>query len=64
MSDTTYPPATIHGENDPRFDPVREEFQRRLDSGDELGASIAATIDGQNGKRRSRSRTSCRTPPG
>jgi CubicO group peptidase (beta-lactamase class C family) len=39
--------ATVQGDNDPRFDAVREEFQRRLDSGEELGASIAATIDGE-----------------
>ncbi|MCW4386076.1 beta-lactamase family protein [Salinibacterium sp. SYSU T00001] len=39
--------AVVHGDNDPRFDPVREEFERRLESGEELGASISATIDGE-----------------
>lgn len=48
MSDaTTTAPAAVHGENDPRFDAVREELQRYLDTGEELGASIAATIDGK-----------------
>lgn len=48
MSDTTPTrTAVVYGDNDPRFDAVREEFQRRLDSGEELGASIAATIDGE-----------------
>ncbi|PWB98124.1 serine hydrolase domain-containing protein [Salinibacterium hongtaonis] len=39
--------AVVHGENDPRFESVREELQRQLDSGEELGASIAATINGK-----------------
>lgn len=48
MSDTTSTTtARIHGDCEPRFDAVRREFQRRLDTGEELGASIAATIDGE-----------------
>jgi CubicO group peptidase (beta-lactamase class C family) len=48
MSDiTSTTAAIIHGDNDARFDSVRDQFRQRLDSGEELGASIAATIDGR-----------------
>ncbi|OAA62917.1 beta-lactamase [Cordyceps fumosorosea ARSEF 2679] len=40
--------ATVQGTNDPRFDELRSIFQQRLDSGDELGASITVNIDGEN----------------
>jgi CubicO group peptidase (beta-lactamase class C family) len=39
--------AIIHGTLDDRFAPLRDEFERQLDSGEELGASIAVTINGE-----------------
>jgi CubicO group peptidase (beta-lactamase class C family) len=40
-------PAPVHGTFDERFAPLREEFERQLDSGEELGASLAVVIDGR-----------------
>ena len=37
----------LHGTLQERFAPLRREFERRLASGDELGASLAVVIDGQ-----------------
>lgn len=37
----------IHGSADTRFAAVRDAFQRRLDAGQELGASIAVAVDGE-----------------
>lgn len=37
----------LQGYADERFTAVRTALQRRIDSGDELGASVAITIDGQ-----------------
>jgi len=39
--------TTIHGTCDPRFDALRDEFAARLDSGEELGASICVMLDGE-----------------
>ena len=49
MSDVGTPSksVTIEGEVDPRFAELGEEFQRRLDSGEELGASIAVVERGR-----------------
>ncbi|QSZ33438.1 hypothetical protein DSL72_005006 [Monilinia vaccinii-corymbosi] len=38
----------IHGYADPRFTEVLDSFQKYLDTGEELGASIAVNIDGEN----------------
>jgi CubicO group peptidase (beta-lactamase class C family) len=38
--------AQIHGTCDERFASLKAELSRRLDSGDELGASIAVVLDG------------------
>lgn len=38
----------IHGHLDPRFTEVSKSFQKFLDTGEELGASIAVNIDGIN----------------
>ncbi len=38
--------AEIHGRCDERFESVREALSRNLDSGEELGASLALDIDG------------------
>jgi CubicO group peptidase (beta-lactamase class C family) len=40
--------AAVEGEADPRFAGLREEFQRRLDSGEELGASLAVVEHGRS----------------
>jgi CubicO group peptidase (beta-lactamase class C family) len=40
--------TVIHGHVDDRFAPVRDEFVRQLDSGEELGASIAVTVEGES----------------
>ncbi|HEY5229299.1 MAG TPA: serine hydrolase domain-containing protein [Galbitalea sp.] len=40
--------AEVKGEADPRFAALREEFQRQLDSGEELGASIAVVEHGKS----------------
>ena len=37
----------IHGHCDRRFDSVREEFAKNFESGEEVGASFAAAIDGR-----------------
>ncbi len=39
--------AEMHGYCDERFGPLQEILASRLDSGDELGASLALTIDGE-----------------
>jgi len=38
--------ADIHGTCDERFEAVRSALARNLDSGEELGASLALDIDG------------------
>ncbi|RAL60677.1 hypothetical protein DID88_009995 [Monilinia fructigena] len=38
----------IQGHVDPRFTEVLKSFQKFLDTGEELGASIAVNIDGEN----------------
>ncbi|TLF73885.1 serine hydrolase domain-containing protein [Nocardia cyriacigeorgica] len=38
--------AEISGTCDPRFDDLREALRRNLDAGEDLGASIAVTVDG------------------
>lgn len=38
--------AEVHGTYDARFAPLAQELERQLDSGAELGASIAVTVDG------------------
>jgi CubicO group peptidase (beta-lactamase class C family) len=38
--------VTVSGQCDARFAPVRDAFAARLDSGDELGASLVVDIDG------------------
>lgn len=40
--------AQVHGTCDDRFAGLKAEFQKRLDSGDDLGASITVNIDGKN----------------
>jgi len=37
----------IHGHCDPRFSVVKEAFAKNFESGEEVGASFAATIDGE-----------------
>jgi CubicO group peptidase (beta-lactamase class C family) len=37
----------IHGECDPRFEPVRTAFAANFDQGQELGASVAVTLEGE-----------------
>jgi len=37
----------IHGECDPRFETVRTAFRANFDSGQEQGASVAVTLDGE-----------------
>ncbi|WP_153504117.1 serine hydrolase domain-containing protein [Cumulibacter manganitolerans] len=39
--------SAVHGESDARFAAVREALAERLDSGEELGASIAVDLDGR-----------------
>jgi CubicO group peptidase (beta-lactamase class C family) len=46
-AETTDPKAIVEGETDDRFDGLRAEFQRQLDSGEELGASIAVVDHGK-----------------
>ena len=38
---------TAHGTCDPRFDEVREEFERNLEERGEVGASVCVTVDGE-----------------
>jgi CubicO group peptidase (beta-lactamase class C family) len=40
-------PVPVHGSCDPRFEVVREIFQRSFDAGDEIGASVAFNLDGE-----------------
>jgi CubicO group peptidase (beta-lactamase class C family) len=40
--------ADTHGSCDPAFNRIRDLFQERLNSGDELGASLCVNIDGKN----------------
>ena len=39
--------ATVHGTYDDRFEPLIRELSAQLDSGEELGASIAVAVDGE-----------------
>ncbi|KAJ0142066.1 Beta-lactamase domain-containing protein 2, partial [Colletotrichum tanaceti] len=39
--------AQAHGTCDPKFQGVRDRFQQLLESGQELGASLTVTIDGE-----------------
>ena len=50
MSDVKTTPATavVEGEADSQFAELRAEFQRQLDSGEELGASIAVVDHGKS----------------
>ncbi|GAA3587416.1 hypothetical protein GCM10022222_85100 [Amycolatopsis ultiminotia] len=43
----TMMPANIDGKSDERFGALRETFEDELSHGDELGASVAVTIDGE-----------------
>jgi len=38
---------SVQGQCDPRFAAVREAFAKNLESGEDLGASFAATVDGE-----------------
>ena len=40
-------PTPLGGTCNARFDPVRELFQAKLESGEDLGASVAVNIDGE-----------------
>ena len=40
-------PIEIHGTCDPRFARVREAFEREFAAGNELGAAVAATLEGE-----------------
>src|SRR3712207_3295931 len=40
-------PTPLGGTCNARFDPVRELFQAKLASGEDLGASVAVIIDGE-----------------
>lgn len=40
-------PTEIHGECAPRFQAVRDAFASNFESGDEIGASFSATLDGE-----------------
>lgn len=40
--------AEVHGTCDPRFGAMRELLGASLDSGDDLGASVAVTVDGKS----------------
>jgi hypothetical protein len=39
--------SEIHGSCDDRFAPVREAFAAKLNTGKDIGASVALFIDGQ-----------------
>ena len=45
------PMADVQGTCDARFEPVRDALAAQLESGEELGASIAVDVDGQTGRR-------------
>ncbi len=47
MSERTAADAVVHGTCDPRFAAVREVLAASLDAGRDVGASFAATVDGQ-----------------
>ena len=40
-------PTSLGGKCSPRFDSLRELFAAKLESGEDLGASIAVNIDGE-----------------
>jgi hypothetical protein len=40
-------PTTLGGTCSARFDPLRELFASKLESGEDLGASLALNIDGE-----------------
>jgi CubicO group peptidase (beta-lactamase class C family) len=40
--------TSIHGHADPRFEPLVDAMAEEIDSGEELGASIAIDVDGQS----------------
>ncbi len=39
--------AEVHGSSDPRFDAMREVLSNSLDSGDDVGASVAVMLEGE-----------------
>lgn len=39
--------TTVQGNCDPRFAAVRDQFQKHFDDGSDVGASFAATLDGE-----------------
>jgi len=39
--------AEVHGSNDSRFDAMRDVLSNNLDSGDDVGASVAVMLDGE-----------------
>lgn len=39
--------AEVHGSSDSRFDAMREVLSNSLDSGDDVGASVAVMLDGE-----------------
>lgn len=41
------PAATVEGFCTPRFEPLRQVFTQLIDSGQDLGASLAVTVDGE-----------------
>jgi hypothetical protein len=41
------PMPIVQGHCDPRFEPVREVFEKRLESRQEVGAAIAFTLEGE-----------------
>jgi CubicO group peptidase (beta-lactamase class C family) len=40
-------PITVRGTCAPRFEPVRQEFERNFAERGEVGASVAVTLDGE-----------------
>jgi CubicO group peptidase (beta-lactamase class C family) len=44
---TTTTPVTVHGEIDPRFEPVREAFATNFAEHDEVGAAVCVYLDGK-----------------
>jgi len=40
-------PTPLDGKCSARFDPLRELFAAKLESGEDLGASLAVNIDGE-----------------
>jgi len=41
------PTASVEGICTPRFEPLRQLFREVIDSGQDLGASLAVTVDGE-----------------